>query len=104
MGLSNFPDGISTAAKAPVFGSVDVVNGAGTVTPTAPTPSDGQTATLASFNATLNAAPGGTANATPNTVGGSISGSSIVLSVRDHAGGTVAGTVTVGYTAVYTIA
>lgn len=73
-------------------GNSNVVNGAGTV-------ATGLTATTG-FVATLNAALGGTADASPNSVGGSVlGGTAIVFSIKDHAGGTVAGTVSVGWTA-----
>lgn len=104
MGVTAFPDGISQAGTAVTFGVASVVNGAGTVTPTAPTVSAPYTtATLAGFVATLNTALGGTANASPNSVGGSVASSTLVLGIRDHAGGTVAGTASVGYQAIWTI-
>lgn len=104
MPVTNFPNRIAQAGTVTVHGVASVVNGAGTVTPTAPDVLTGQTATLAGVHATLNSAVGGTAVNTPFVVGGTIAGSSFVFQLKDNAGGTVAGTATVAYTAFFGIA
>jgi hypothetical protein len=104
MGLTAFPDGISNRGTAVTYGVASVVDGAGTVTPTAPTVSAPYTTTtLSGFVAALNVAHGGTANGSPASLGGSVASSTIVFGIRDHAGGTVGGTASVGYQAIWTI-
>lgn len=103
MSMTNFPNGISSGGTAVTYGVASIVDGAGTVTPAAPDPIPGETATLAGFVASLNVAHGGTANASPAMVAGSVAGSTLVLGIRDHAGGTVAGTASVGYQAIWTV-
>lgn len=103
MTSTRFPNGIVDGTIACVHAVASVVNGAGTVTPTSPTLPAGSTATLAGFNATINSGFG-TAVASPVIVGGSVVSSTIVLSLVDNAGGTVAGTATVGYSAWFTVA
>lgn len=103
MASTRFPNGIVDGTIACTHAVASVVNGAGTVTPTSPTLPAGSTATLAGFNATINSGFG-TAVAAPMVVGGSITATTVVLSLKDNAGGTVAGTATVGYSAWFTVA
>jgi len=99
LGVTDFPNGISASAgfisESGVYtkrGTAAIVSGAGTV-------STGLTSTTG-FVATINAALGGTANDTANSVGGSVlGGTALVLGIRDHAGAAAAGTVTVGWIA-----
>lgn len=97
MGVTNFPNGISTTSvpvkslgTAAYYGSDDIVNGAGTIT-------TGLT-TCSGFALGI-AEPGTAAQAEAYTAGGSISSGDIVVSVFAYGGTAMGGTATIYWTA-----